>query len=48
MLKLPLRHQFRTFWQYTAELLLVASGNEDALEQVHAQVSRDLMIEDLI
>jgi hypothetical protein len=42
------RNQVRPYWQYTAELLLIASKNEGALEQAHAQLSRALMIEGLL
>jgi hypothetical protein len=48
MLNLPMRHQVRPYWQYVAELLLIASENEGGLEQAHEQLSRALMIEGLL
>jgi hypothetical protein len=48
MLNLPVRHQVRPYWQYAAELLLIASENKGALERAHAQLSRALMIEGLL
>jgi hypothetical protein len=48
ILNLPVRHQVRQYWQHAAELLLIASENEGALEMAHAQLSRALMIEGLL
>jgi hypothetical protein len=48
MLNLAPRHQVRPYWQYAAELLLIASENESAIELAHAQLSRALMIEGLL
>jgi hypothetical protein len=48
MLNLPVRNQVRPYWQYTAELLLIASRDDDALDQARAQMSRALMIEGLL
>jgi hypothetical protein len=43
-----MRHQVRPYWQYVAELLLIASENEGSLDQARAQLSRALMIEGLL
>jgi hypothetical protein len=48
MLNLAPRHQARPYWQYAAELLLIASENESAIELARAQLSRALMIEGLL
>jgi predicted secreted protein len=48
MLNLPMRNQVRPYWQYTAELLLIASQDADALDRARAQLSRALMIEGLL
>jgi hypothetical protein len=48
MLNLPVRNQVRPYWQYTAELLLIASQDDDALDRARAQLSRALMIEGLL
>ena len=48
ILNLPVRHRVRLYWQHAAELLLIASENEGALEMARAQLSRALMIEGLL
>jgi hypothetical protein len=48
ILNLPVRHQVRPYWQYAAELLLIASENEGAMELARARLSRALMIEGLL
>jgi hypothetical protein len=41
-------NQVRPYWQYAAELLLIASANEGAMELARARLSRALMIEGLL
>jgi hypothetical protein len=48
ILNLPVRHQVRPYWQYAADLLLIASEDEGAIELARARLCRALMIEGLL
>jgi hypothetical protein len=48
MLELPVRHQVRPHWQFTAELLLEATEHNGNIDDAWAQLSRALTVEGLL
>jgi hypothetical protein len=48
ILSLPNLHQSDPHWQYTAEMLLLASGSKSAIDQAQTHLLRALKAEGLI